>query len=42
MTHVGNERGPEMITIERMGFSSTPEVPLEVITPPISFERTSE
>lgn len=39
MTHVGNERGPEMITIERMGFSSTPEVPLEIITPPISFEK---
>ena len=40
MTHVGNERGPEMITIERMGFSSTPEIPLEVITPPISFEKS--
>ncbi len=39
MTHVGNERGPEMITIERMGFSSTPEIPLEIITPPVSFEK---
>lgn len=38
MTHVGNERGPEMITIERMGYSSTPEVPLEIITPPVSFD----
>lgn len=37
MTHVGNERGPEMVTIEHMGFSGTPEVPLEIITPPISF-----
>ena len=34
MTHVGNERGPEMITMERMGYSSTPEIPLEIITPP--------
>ena len=38
LTHVGNERGPEMITIENMGFGSTPEIPLMVITPPISFE----
>lgn len=38
LTHVGNERGPEMITIEHMGYGSTPEVPLEIITPPISFE----
>ena len=38
LTHVGNERGPEMITIENMGFGSTPEVPVEIITPPIYFE----
>lgn len=37
LTHVGNERGPEMITVENMGFGSTPELPLLVITPPISF-----
>jgi len=36
LTHVGNERGPEMITMERMGFSSTPEVPLEIISTPFS------
>ena len=35
LTHVGNERGPEMITIENMGFGSTPEIPVEVITCPI-------
>jgi hypothetical protein len=38
LTHVGNERGPEMITVENMGFGSTPEIPVEIITPPISFE----
>lgn len=38
LTHVGNDRGPEMITIENMGFGSTPEIPVEVITPPIYFE----
>ena len=38
LTHVGNDRGPEMITVENMGFGSTPEVPVEVITPPIYFE----
>ncbi len=37
LTHVGNERGPEMITVENMGFGSTPELPMLVITPPISF-----
>lgn len=36
LTHVGNERGPEMITIENMGFGSTPEIPVEVITCPIN------
>lgn len=35
MTHVGNERGPEMITVERMGYSSTREIVMEVITPPV-------
>ena len=35
LTHVGNERGPEMITIENMGFGSTPEIPVEIITCPI-------
>lgn len=35
LTHVGNERGPEMITVENMGFGSTPEIPVEVITCPI-------
>ncbi len=39
LTHVGNERGPEMITIENMGFGSTPEIPVEVITPPIDFSK---
>ena len=38
LTHVGNDRGPEMITVERMGFGSTPEIPLEIITPPLKFE----
>ena len=38
MTHVGNDRGPEMITIEQMGYGSTPEVPVEIITTPIYFE----
>lgn len=38
LTHVGNERGPEMITVENMGFGSTPEIPVKIITPPISFE----
>ncbi len=38
MTHVGNERGPEMVTIEHMGFSSTAEVPLEIITTPFYLE----
>ncbi len=37
LTHVGNERGPEMITVENMGFGSTPEIPVEVITCPINF-----
>lgn len=37
MTHVGNDRGPEMITVERMGYSSTREIVLKVITPPIEF-----
>ncbi len=37
MTHVGNERGPEMVTMERMGFSSTAELPLEIISTPIKF-----
>lgn len=37
MTHVGNDRGPEMITVERMGYSSTREIVLKVITPPIDF-----
>ncbi|MBE7092939.1 MAG: hypothetical protein E7365_07170 [Clostridiales bacterium] len=35
LTHVGNERGPEMITVENMGFGSTAEIPVEVITCPI-------
>ncbi|MBR2861494.1 MAG: SH3 domain-containing protein [Clostridia bacterium] len=39
LTHVGNERGPEMITIEHMGYGSTPEVPVEIITPPIDFSK---
>ncbi len=39
LTHVGNERGPEMITIENMGFGSTPEIPVEVITCPIDFSK---
>lgn len=39
MTHVGNERGPEMITIERMGFGSTPELPLMIVTPPTVIKK---
>ncbi len=38
MTHVGNERGPEMITVERMGYSSTREIVMEVITPPVALD----